>query len=231
MRHKELNNYLKQIFSTFGIDVQVIPNIIDLQCFHRIHHHKKFEPKQPHLIITRNLEAIYGIATAIKAVAIVKKTVPFITLSIAGSGPQQDELQQLVQQEGLEQNVHFTGKLTPQEVATLYHHADIMINPTTVDNMPNSVLEAMASGVAVVTTDVGGIPYILENNKTALFTEVNNPQAMATQIHKLLDSPELHQALIKNGLQEVQQYTWTEVKELWLSLYKSVAYKLPVQYF
>jgi len=216
------SGYLKTVFSDFGIKSHIIPNIVNLGRFHPKDKCGQMDTLHPHLIVTRNLEAIYGIATAIKAVALLKQAVPDIRLSIAGSGPQQEELHQLVAKAGLEKNISFTGKLTPEEMAELYQRADIMLNPTTVDNMPNSVLEAMASGVAVVTTNVGGIPYIVGNNKTALFTEVNNPEAMAKQVKRLLDEPELYRSLVNNGLQEVQKYTWKEISALWLTLYKSL---------
>jgi len=216
------STYLKQVFSDFGIESQVIPNIISLERFIPKDKNLSGNIRNPHLIITRNLEPIYGIATAIKAVSLLRQTIPDIRLSIAGSGPQKDELQQLVKKENLENSVIFTGKLTPEEMAVLYKNADIMLNPTTVDNMPNSLLEAMASGVPIITTDVGGIPYMVENNKTALFTEVNNPELMAAQIKRLLNDYPLYMELVENGLQEVQQYTWTNVKKLWLGLYASV---------
>jgi glycosyltransferase involved in cell wall biosynthesis len=80
----------------------------------------------------------------------------------------------------------------------------------------------MASGVAIVTTNVGGISYLVEHDKTALLIEVNNPVAMAKQINRLLTDPNLCQKLVNNGLQEVQQYSWTEIRALWLGLYRSL---------
>ncbi|WP_246247060.1 glycosyltransferase family 4 protein [Candidatus Methylobacter favarea] len=220
------SGYLKKIFSDFGIDSQIIPNIINLERFIPKDKIGLIDPLQPHLIITRNLEAIYGISTAIKAVALLRPIVPGIKLSIAGSGPQKEKLQYLVTKEKLENNIIFTGRLTPEEMAKLYQNANIMLNPTTVDNMPNSILEALASGVAVVTTDVGGIPYIVKNNNTALFAEANNPELMAKQINRLLNEPELYQELVNNGLQDVQQYAWTEIRALWLGLYEASRNKM-----
>jgi glycosyltransferase involved in cell wall biosynthesis len=122
----------------------------------------------------------------------------------------------------LEQNVCFTGKLNPDEMAKLYNSADIMLNPTTVDNMPNSVIEALACGVAVITTNVGGIPYVVEDNKTALFTEVDQPEKLAEQISRLLKDKELYQSLVNNGLYEVQKYTWENVGSSWIKLYQTL---------
>lgn len=213
------SGYLKQVFSEFGFKVETIPNIINLERFNRIQKVKRNDPVS-HLIITRNLESIYGITTAIKAVAIVKKSFPDFKLSIAGSGPQKNQLQALVEELKLEKNITFTGKLTPIEVADLYHQADIMLNPTTVDNMPNSVLEAMACGVAVVSTNVGGIPYIVDDNETALLVEANNSEALADKVIMLLSDPLLHAKLVNNGLKEVQQYAWAHVGKQWLALYQ-----------
>lgn len=215
------SGYLQQVFNAFHFKTEVIANIINLERFNTAQK-KAANNKAPHLIITRNLEAIYGIATAIKATAIVQKSVPGLKLSIAGSGPQKEELKAMVRSLKLEKNVNFTGKLQPEEIACLYQEADIMLNPTTVDNMPNSVLEAMASGVAIVTTNVGGIPYIVNDNETALLVDVNNSGQMAKKIIALLNDKQLYAKLVNNGIAEVQQYSWTHIKVQWISLYRSL---------
>ena len=215
------SGYLKAVFSDFGIESAIIPNIINLERFSVKSTGRHMNPLRPHLIITRNLEAIYGIVTAIKAIALLKQTVPEVQLSIAGSGPQLKELQQLIIKEKLEDNVSFTGKLTVEEIIELYQNADIMLNPTTVDNMPNSILEAMACGVPVISTEVGGVPYLVKHEKTALLTEVNNPVAMVKQINRLLNEPELYRTLVENGVRDVQQYSWQEIKQSWLGLYEA----------
>ncbi|WP_245395176.1 glycosyltransferase family 4 protein [methane-oxidizing endosymbiont of Gigantopelta aegis] len=213
------SGYLAAVFQAFNIDnVMVIPNIINLERFRPKKHEQGY-----HLIITRNLEAIYGIETAIKSLELIKKDYPQVKLTIAGSGEQKDYLQQQVSALGLEDNVCFTGKLTPDEVVALYQQADIMLNPTTVDNMPNSVLESMACGVPVVTTNVGGIPFIVEDDKTALLVDVGDFEMMAKKVMTLFKDESLYQRLVTNGLAEVQRYSWPNVKQQWLSLYSTVA--------
>jgi glycosyltransferase involved in cell wall biosynthesis len=176
----------------------------------------------PKLVITRNLEKIYGIETAIDAVAILKRRFPKIKVFIAGSGPLQSVLVGQVEGLGLTENVQFTGKLTPEQIALLYQDVDIMLNPTTVDNMPNSVLEALANGLPVVTTNVGGIPYIVADNETALLVEVDNPEMMAAKVEQLIDNPLLYQKLVLNGIAQVENYDWKNVKHQWLNLYSKV---------
>jgi len=79
--------------------------------------------------------------------------------------------------------------------------------------------------VAVVTTNVGGIPYIVEDNTTALLVEPGNAELMAEKINTLLNDKNLYDHLITNGLAEVQQYTWSNVRKQWLELYSSLGNK------
>ena len=211
--------YLQQVFSGFGVEVQVIPNIINLERFKPVD--RLAEKPALKLISTRNLEAIYGIETAIEAFAMARKDIPDIELHIAGSGPQQRQLEQLVKKQGLEGKVFFVGRLDAREIVEFYHSADAMLNPTTVDNMPNSVLESLACGVPVITTDVGGIPFIVEHEATALMVPAGDSAGMARQMVRLFEDPGLRQKLVTNGLSAVQPYAWPRVKQQWLNMYES----------
>lgn len=213
------SGYLKSIFSDFGFNAQIIPNIINLE---------RFTPKNSsqlkfHLIVARNLEPIYGINIAIQAVGLIKIVYPQIRLSIAGSGPQKSELRNMVKDAGLEKNIIFTGKLNPDEIVDLFHSADIMLNPSSVDNMPNAILESMACGVPVVTTNAGGIPFMVKSSSTASIVKINDPEEMAKAVIELYQDPELYATIARNGIEEVKRYAWTEVKQEWLTLYQRLA--------
>jgi glycosyltransferase involved in cell wall biosynthesis len=95
-----------------------------------------------------------------------------------------------------------------------------MLNPSVTDNMPNSVLEALASGVPVVSTNVGGVPYLLTDGETGLLVEPRRPEAMADAVRRLLAAPELRARLVRNGLAEAQRYTWATVSPLLLQAYQ-----------
>jgi glycosyltransferase involved in cell wall biosynthesis len=213
------SGFLQGVFRGFGIDTETIPNIIDPSRFEFCAARASRCKLGPHLVVTRNLESIYGVETAIHTAKILSAEMPGLRLSIAGEGPQREQLQELVRQLGLDQVVKFTGKLTPEQIASLYLEADIMLNPTTVDNMPNSVLEALASGIPVITTDVGGIPYMVEDGETALMVKVGDAEGMAHRVRRLLNEPGLFARLVENGKQQVLAYTWSEVKQKWLDKY------------
>jgi len=217
------SGYLEKVFGDFGVTTRVVPNIINLDRFKPVEKNvQKVSNQVFKLIITRNLEAIYGIETAIKALAKARLHVPNIYLAIAGTGPQRAELEALVNQFDLQDVVSFVGRLDAEQIVDFYQSADVMLNPTTVDNMPNSVLESLASGVPVVTTNVGGIPYIVVQGETALMVDAGDDQAMADDIVRLYQESETRQKLIENGIDAVQPYAWPQVKGQWLSLYSAV---------
>ena len=97
-----------------------------------------------------------------------------------------------------------------------------MVNPSRVDNMPNSVLEAMASGVPVVSTDVGGVPFIVRNGVTGLLVAAGDHVAMAAAVERLLADPELAERMRDAALADVQQYTWPRVRQRWTDVYALV---------
>lgn len=212
------SGFLEDVFSRFGMQPAVIPNIVDLDLF------RPAEQQPTHqgftLVITRNLEPIYGLDVAIRAVALARAQAADIRLVIAGSGPQQAELEALVDSLDLGEVVSFCGRLDRQQIVALYQEADAALNPTRVDNMPNSVLEALACGLPVISTDVGGVPYIVRDGSTALLVRPDDADAMADAIVTLRRDADLRERLSRAGREEVSQYAWDKVQPQWLSLYE-----------
>lgn len=214
------SGFLQRVFADFGMEAQVVPNVVDLS---------RFSPATlprapgPHLVVTRNLEPIYDNATAIRAFAAVRQRFPSARLTIAGSGPELRALQSLASELGVDGAVEFAGRLDRDQVAELYRRADLVLNPSTADNMPNSVLEAMASGVPVVSTNVGGVPFILRQEQTGLLVEPAQPDAMARASLALLESPQEAARLAAAARRDVQQYTWAAVSGTLAAVYRDAA--------
>lgn len=215
------SGYLQRVFGDFGFAAKVVPNIINLERFHPPEQRR--ETAVFELVVTRNLEAIYGIDTAIRAAALLREHIPGLRLSIAGTGPLADELSQLADRLGLGDCVSFVGRLEPEEVAALYRRAAVFLNPARVDNMPNSVLEALASGLPVVSSNVGGVPFIVEHETSALLVEPGDPAAMAQAVRRLHDDPALAAMLAQAGLRQVSAYAWPCVRDQWLGHYRELA--------
>ncbi len=200
--------FLEEVFAHFGMPATIVPNIVDLTRFHA---RETRCSDSAHVVVARNLEPLYDNATALRAFKIVQSQWPGALLTIAGSGPEERRLRELAAELGLRETIRFAGRLDRDAMAALYRSADIVLNPSLADNMPNSVLEALASGVPVVSTNVGGVPYILQDKVTALLVPPADPVAMAAACLQILKSDDLWQRLSAAGLTEVQRYTWLRV--------------------
>ena len=214
--------FLLRVFARHGLDAEVIPNIIDLSRFSTPLNPARRDA--PHLIVTRNLEPIYDIPTALRAFAQVRLRYPAARLTVAGSGPQRAALLQLAAELGLAEAVHFSGRIDNARIGALYASADCLLNPTTADNMPISILEALASGVPVVSTNAGGIPDLVQHGVTALLVPVGDHAAMAHEALRVLDDAAVASALRRAGLAEVQRFAWPHVKRQWQSAYQRASH-------
>lgn len=215
------SGYLENVFARHGMASRVVANIVDLARFRPAVADKHVFG--PHIVVTRNLEPIYDVACAIRAFARLRETQPTATMSIAGSGPERHALETLACQLGIGDAITFTGRLDRDAIAELYRGADIALNPTRVDNMPNSVLEAMASGLPVVSTNVGGVPYILEHERTGLLVPSGDDVAMAAALQRLSTDVALRLRLAAAGIEEASRYAWPRVRDQWLALYAECA--------
>lgn len=227
------SHFLAKVFGWHGMVAQIVPNIIDLTRFHPRQEAcveagvelggVTARPLGVHLLVARNLEPIYSNETAIQALALVRKDRGDARLTIAGTGPELTALRRLAERLDLAGSVDFVGRLDRDAMAALYRSVDIAINPSTADNMPNSVLEALASGVPVVSTDVGGVPYIVEHGHSALLVPPRDAEAMARAVLRLLGNVELAESLARTGREEVLRYTWERVGSGLASIYRRVA--------
>ncbi|MEJ6008006.1 glycosyltransferase family 4 protein [Paucibacter sp. AS339] len=205
------SGFLEAIFAQHGFTSTVLPNVVDLQRFYPTENSENPATNELRLLVARNLELLYDNATAIRAFARIREAYPNATLTVAGSGPEKGNLMLLAEQLGIGQAVRFTGRLDREAMANEYRLSAISINPSLADNMPNSVLESLASGVPIVTTNVGGVPYLVKDGTTALFVPINDDQAMAEALLRLLKDVPLCKRLREEGLAEVRRYTWAKI--------------------
>ena len=173
---------------------------------------------------------IYGIDTAIKAFKLVQNRVPNAKLVIAGSGPEKQNLMNLSQSLGLESNIELVGRVDTEEMPKLYQQAHVAKNSSVVDNTPNSLLEALASGVPVVSTNVGGVPFLVEHEKTALLVKPNNPEELAEAVFRLIEDQKLYETLRDTGKKYVEQFTWRNVKATLFETYETALVNKDLHY-
>jgi glycosyltransferase involved in cell wall biosynthesis len=211
------SRFLQEVFSSHAIEARVIPNIIDRERF-------KFrlrDPLRPRLLSTRNFEPLYNVACTLRAFARVQSRWPDATLTLVGSGSQRAALEQLAVELKLH-HVQFAGAVAPDRIWRCYADADIYLQSPDIDNMPSSVLEAYASGLPVVSTDVGGIPAILTDGIHGLLAPADDHTALADQVLRLLDDPALARRIALAGYDATSDLVWARVRTQWIDAYRSL---------
>ena len=208
------SQYLVDVFAQFGYRAQSIYNVIDLDRF-------KFrdrKPIRPMFLHNRGLEELYNVPCTLKAFGLVQQRYPEARLTVAHDGPLRADLERMVQGLGL-RNVRFVGTVPQNEVPALYDAADIYLTSPNIDNMPGSLLECYASGLPVVATNVGGIPYIAQNEETALLVDADDHEGMARAALRLMEEEGLAQRLATTARQQCQRYSGPAIRNDWLALY------------
>jgi L-malate glycosyltransferase len=217
------STFLREVLARFGIRSRVVTNTIDLQRFaYRVR-----DPLRPRLLSTRNLEPIYNVGCVVRAFARVQERYPDAELTIVGSGSEDAALRDLARKRGL-RNVTFAGRVAPDEIHRFYADADIYVQTPRIDNMPLSVLEAFASGLPVVSTDVGGVPAILTHRTHGLLARDDDDEAVASHVLTLLDSPSYARQLAAAGRESCGAYEWPVAREGWRAAYaEALAGRVP----
>ena len=157
------------------------------------------------LIAIGRLSYEKGHADLLKALDELRRSRPHLRWKclIVGSGPEQANLEAMVRQQGLDSGVTFAGQQA--DVLPILQASDLMILPSHSEGSPHVVLEAMAAGVPIVATNVGGVPEILTDGKTAILVPPRDPEAMASGIARVLESPETAASLAANAKQVLQE--------------------------
>jgi glycosyltransferase involved in cell wall biosynthesis len=213
------SGYLVDVFARHGLAARSIFNFVEIE---RIPYRRRAAPR-PVFLSNRNLEPMYNVGCVLRAFGRVQREVPNAELVVAGFGSQERALRALAGELGLG-GVTFAGRVRPEDMPALYDRADVYLNSPDIDNMPNSVIEAYAAGLPVVTTDAGGIPYIVEHGRTGLMVARDDDAAMAGAALRLLREPGVAARLADAGRADcLGKYVWPAVGPEWERLYAGLA--------
>ena len=211
------SGYLQDVFGTWGIRAAVVPNIVD---FSRITFRRR-APLRPHFLSNRNLEPLYNVGSTLEAYRIIAREYPDAKLDVVGDGSERERLERFVRDASLP-NVTFHGAVRPDRMADFLEQADIYLNSSIIDNMPTSLLEAQAAGLAVASSDAGGIPYIISNGETGLLVPKEQPNALAAAALRYLRDPDLAARITDAAHKSVEQYRAERVSAGWVEQYRAV---------
>lgn len=216
------STYLLEEMRPFHDALQLLPNPVDLAAYEaRVRH-----TAQPRLVWLRSFHEIYNPTLAPEVVALLAKDFPEVRLTMVGRDKGDGSFQrtrEVAAALGVADRISFPGGVLKREVPAQLNRGDIFLNTTDVDNMPVSVLEALASGLCVVSTNVGGVPRLLDDGRDALLVPPADAGAMAAAVRRLLNDPSLAERLSRAGRRKAEGFDWSLVMPQWESLFASVA--------
>ena len=211
---EEMQNYLDKH--------QLIPNPLDLSQYTFVLR----EQPAPKLIWLRSFHSIYNPTLAVRVLALLVKQFPGVSLTMVGPDRGDGSLEQtnqLAAKLGVLDRVKFIGPVSKSEVPKWLASGDVFLNTTNIDNTPVSLLEAMACGLCLVSTSVGGIPYLVTKGENALLVPSSDEVAMASAVAEVLSRPSLAQKLSMNARHLAETFDWGIVLPQWETLFKEMA--------
>ncbi len=208
-RVQAISRYLAQRAKRFGVqrDVSVIANGVDLSLFKPCSESEKKETN-PVIISVSRLVYKNGIDSLLRAFALLPSS---YTLELLGDGPERNYLEGIADECGVRSRVVFRGSVDNTQVPTLLRHATVFVRPSRSEGFGNSFIEAMACGVPVVGTFVGGIKDFLIHETNGLVANVDDPKSIAECTRRLVEDISLRDKVIKNGLLCAERYSWSAV--------------------
>jgi glycosyltransferase involved in cell wall biosynthesis len=194
--------------------IQIIPNGVDLQRFNLP---EKRNWDHPRMLLTGRLVYQKGVDVLLQALSALQH-LPW-SLSLVGDGPHRPELESLAVEYGIRERISFTGWLDGIELAKQYQSANLFVFPSRHEGMPNAVLEAMASGLPVIASQIAGSEELVLPDETGLLVPADDVDALRSALQSLLPQPSRRKRMGAAGRQRVEQhFTWTQVARQYLAM-------------
>jgi glycosyltransferase involved in cell wall biosynthesis len=189
------------------------------------------------ILFAGRLIDLKGVDYLIRALPSVLKKFPKTKLVVVGSGPMKDELMNLSTRLNLSDTVIYIDKVSQEKLLEFYTSADVFVLPSIVTEKGETeglgvvLLEAMACGLPVVGSAVGGIPDIIINGETGLLARQKEPDSLAEKITKIFSDASLRRKLVENGYQMVEKnFSWDTISEKFIKIYQEVLNRSGVVY-
>jgi len=213
--------FLQKGLKPFRDDICVIPNPIDLS----VSIFRVREKAAPKLIWVRAFHEIYNPGLAPKVIKALSSSFPDIHLVMLGPDKGDGSLEKMkaiAKALDIENKIDVIGSVDHHEIPKWLDKADIFINTTNYDTFPRSLLEAMANGLCCVSTNVGGIPYLIEDRKSGLLVAPNDPNDMADAIRLIVTRTEIAKKISYNAHKKAVGFNWSTILTKWDELFTKV---------
>ncbi len=209
------SGFLAEIFARFGLRACAIFNVARLDLFR----FRERKPARPVFFTSRSHEPLYNVACVLRAFALIQRRYPNASLTVGGDGWQRPQLERLARSLEL-RNTVFTGRIPFDQMPIVYDAHDVYLMGNDIDNMPNSITECFAAGLPVVTTNAGGVPYIVKHEETGLMVQCGDYEALAANAIRLIEDQELAAGIARRAREECARYSLPLIREQWLAVYR-----------
>ncbi len=216
-------------------NVVIIPPGVDTSHFYPIPADEAKEfigipPCAQTVLFVGRIEPLKGIDTLIQAIAVLRQQGVFVCLSVIGGEPETSEtqntemgrLQEMSRQAGLTDLVTFLGKRSQDTLPYYYSASDVVVVPSHYESFGMVALEAMACGVPVVASQVGGLAYLVQDGVTGFTVPVDDPRALAERLSLLLQYPDLRARLGRQAAEMAKEYAWDRIADQMIAVYQDV---------
>lgn len=211
------SGYLCAEMAPYRGDLMVLPNCIDLQAYP---YKVRFQPS-PSLVWLRAFHSVYNPEMAPAIVKLLEADYPEVRLTMIGPDKGDGSLQrtqQSARELEVSHRIDYPGGLAKAEVPAWLSQSDVFLNTTDIDNTPVSVIEAMACGLCIASTNVGGIANLLDDGRDSLLVPARDPHAMADAVRRLLAEPGLAAGLSQQARAKAKAFDWSVVLPSWDAL-------------
>lgn len=211
--------FLERALTQYGFQTRVIPNSVELSLY-PFRHRRELRPR---ILWMRTFHPVYNPQMAVKTLARVRAHSPTATLVMAGQDKGElINVVEMAKQLNVESAIRFPGYLDTGDKSREGNVADIFVNTNHIDNTPISLIEACAMGIPVVTTNVGGVPDLLEDGETGLLVPDDDDKAMAEAVIRLLNESNLAEKLSVNGRRLAKRLAWDQVRPQWEQVFSTI---------
>jgi glycosyltransferase involved in cell wall biosynthesis len=210
---------------SYGIakSIDVAYNGVDLQEFSCAK--ERCEEVEPYLLFVGALRPMKGINILIDSLSIIaKERVKVPKTLIVGTGPLESLIRERVRKSDFGDRVRVEGFVSREQLKLLYRHAAVYVLPSLHEGLPTTVLEAMASSLPVVASNIPGTNEVVQNESNGILFPPGDASSLAKSIAYLMDNPDVRRKLGKSGRRIAEErYGWPTISKKYVELYNSIA--------
>lgn len=209
-----LSEFVGKVYQKYQIPYTVIPNIIELK--EGIYRHRTII--RPRFIGIRSFSEVYNIECTLRGFQKVQLVIPDASLMLLGDGPLREHLEEYVQKHSI-RNVLFVGRVCNEDIYNYLDKCDIMVSSSRFDNMPVSVLEGFNAGLLVIASNVGGVPYFIQDGINGLLFDSEDDEELSQKMIYALEYPDEVQRMTIAAHESLEHYRWENCRERLMQLY------------